>query len=246
MNRESVMKRVMKSTIGIFGALLLAICSGATVAADKPSMAVADFTNSTNANWWRSGVGRELSDLLTNELVATKKFRMVERRKLDAVLSEQNLGASGRVTPGTAAKIGKLTGAQYLVTGSVSAYEEDVRDSGGGFSYGGFSIGGKKEAAYVAIDLRVLDTSTGEIVDTRTVEGHSKGMGLALGLNKWGARGALSDQKKTPAGKAIRAAIIESSDYLECSMVKKNNCMASFDAKEQRRRESAGGFLELD
>ncbi len=215
-------------------------------AGEKPVMAVAEFTNASGAAWWRGGVGWELTDMLTNELVATKAFKMVERKKLDAVLSEQNLAASGRVSSGTAAKIGELTGAQYLVTGTVSAYEQDVSNTGGGVSFGGFSIGGKKENAYMAIDLRVVDTTTGEIVDTRTVEGRSKGGGLKLGMYKWGAGGTLSKEKKTPAGKAIRAAIIESSNYLECSMVKKNRCMDDFDAKEERRRESAAGTLELD
>jgi curli biogenesis system outer membrane secretion channel CsgG len=219
---------------------------GSATAADKPVMAVAEFTNSTSAGWWSTGTGWELSDLLSNELASTKAFNMVERKTLEAVLTEQNLAASGRVSPGSAAKIGKQTGAQYLITGSVSAYEEDVTESGGGFSFGGFSLGGKKESAYLAIDLRVIDMTTGEIIDTRTVEGSSKGGGLNLGLSKWGFDGDLSQEKKTPAGKAIRAAIIESSNYLECSMVKKNRCMNEYEAKEQRRRDSSSDALELD
>jgi curli biogenesis system outer membrane secretion channel CsgG len=236
----------MNIIVTVMGAVLFAILVGSATAADKPVMAVAEFTNSTSAGWWSTGTGWELSDLLSNELASTKAFNMVERKTLEAVLTEQNLAASGRVSPGSAAKIGKQTGAQYLITGSVSAYEEDVTDSGGGFSFGGFSLGGKKESAYLAIDLRVIDMTTGEIIDTRTVEGSSKGGGLKLGLSKWGFDGGLSQEKKTPAGKAIRAAIIESSNYLECSMVKKNRCMNEYEAKEQRRRDSSSDALELD
>jgi curli biogenesis system outer membrane secretion channel CsgG len=94
-----------------------------------------------------------------------------------------------------------------------------------GLSYGGFSIGGKKKSACPAFDLRVIDTTSGEIVDIRTIEGYSKDAGVSLGLRKWGIGGVLESEKKTPTGKAIRAAIIESSNYLECSMVKKNRCM---------------------
>jgi curli biogenesis system outer membrane secretion channel CsgG len=236
----------MKSRLRLTVLAVASLWLNLTLAADKPVMAVAEFTNSSSAAWWRGGVGWELTDMLTNELVATKSFKMVERKKLDAVLNEQNLAASGRVSGSSAAKIGKLTGAQYLVTGTVSAFEMNTTDSGGGLSYGGFSVGGKKETAYMAVDLRVVDTTTGEIVDTRTVEGYSKGGGLRLGMYKWGAGGTLSQEKKTPTGKAIRAAIIESSNYLECSMVKKNKCMADYDAKEQRRRDSATGALELE
>jgi len=233
-------------TISRLGGWLALLLASQMAFADKPVMAVTEFTNTTGAGWWRGGVGWELADMLTNELVATKAFKMVERKQLDAVLQEQNLGASGRIAAGSAAQLGKITGAKYLVTGTVSAYEEDVQDTGGGISYGGFSIGGKKEDAYMAIDLRVIDTTTGEVVDTRTVEGYSKGGGLNLGMYKWGAGGTLSQEKKTPAGKAIRAAIIEATNYLECSMVKKDSCMADFDAKEQRRRDSATGALELE
>jgi len=228
------------------GLLILAVFASVAAAADKPVMAVAEFKNTTGAAWWRGGVGWELTDMLTNELVSTKAFKMVERKQLAAVLTEQNLAASGRVAPGTAAKIGKLTGAQYLVTGTVSAFEHNVSGSDAGISVAGFSIGGKKDTAYMAIDLRVIDTTTGDIVDTRTVEGYSKGGGLRLGLRKWGVGGSLGKQKKTPTGKAIRAAIIESSNYLSCSMVKKDSCMDDFDAKEQRRRDSASGALELE
>ena len=68
--------------------------------------------------------GRDLADMLTNELAGTGKFKMVEREKLAAVLDEQDLADSGRVSKKTGAKIGKLTGAKYLVTATLSAFEE--------------------------------------------------------------------------------------------------------------------------
>ena len=51
------------------------------------------------------------------------------------------------MAPGTGAKIGKLTGAQYLVTGTVTAYEEETSSTGGGISFGGVSLGGLDDAA---------------------------------------------------------------------------------------------------
>jgi curli biogenesis system outer membrane secretion channel CsgG len=108
--------------------------------------------------------------MLTNELANSKKFSMVERSSLEPVLREQNLSADGRISKGTGAKIGNLTGAKYLVMGTVSAYEDSVADTGGGISISGISIGGNKKSAYIAVDLRVVDTTTGEISFNRTVE----------------------------------------------------------------------------
>lgn len=227
--------------------LLAAALLPTTVLADeRPTIAVIEFTNDSGAGWWRGGVGRELAGMLGNELSATRSFRVLERSKLEAVLEEQNLGASGRVAD-NAAQIGKLVGAQFLVAGTVTAYEEDVSSSGGGISFGGVSLGGKSESAYLAVDLRVIDSTTGEVAHVRTIEGRSKGGGMSIGLYKGGFGGTLASEEKTPAGKAIRAALVEASEYLECVMVTRtSSCLREYDAKEDRRRESSRGALDLD
>jgi curli biogenesis system outer membrane secretion channel CsgG len=191
-------------------------------------------------------VGRDLAGLLSNELAATGDFSVVERDKLQAVLEEQNLMASGRAELSDAAKLGKLTGAKYLVMGTVSAYEEDTKRDGGGLSFGGISVGGKSASAYVAIDIRVVDTTTGRIEYVRTIEGSSKSKGSRLGVSKWGFGGDFASEENTPAGKAVRAAVVMVADYLDCVMVKQDSCKAKFDAAEQRRREKTAGTLDID
>ena len=216
------------------------------MAGEKPVVAVNEFKNETSAGWWYGGAGRDLADMLANELQATGKFKLVEREKLAAVMDEQDLADSGRIKKGTGAKIGKLTGAQYIVTGSLSSYEEDVQGTGGGLSFRGISVGGKKESAYLAVDLRVIDTTTGEIEFSRTVEGRSSGGGLNVGLYRGGFGGNLSKHEKTPAGKAIRAAIVEISDYLSCAMVEQGDCMDEYNQKESSRREKTKKAIKLD
>jgi curli biogenesis system outer membrane secretion channel CsgG len=226
--------------------LALAATAPAMAAGGKPVLGVIEFKNESGAGWWSGGVGWELAGMLSNELSATNAFRVVERDKLESVLEEQNLAASGRVASGTGARIGKLTGAQYLVAGTVTAYEEDTKSTGGGISFGGVSLGGNSSQAYLAVDIRVINAETGEVDFVRTVEGRSKGGGVSIGLYKGGFGGTLSQQNKTPAGKAIRAALVEITDYLECAMVKQDRCLNEYDAKEQKRRDSSRGSLKLD
>lgn len=221
------------------------ICATA-FAGDRPVVAVTEFKNQTSAGWWGGGVGKELADMLTNELAATNAFRIVERDKLDRVLDEQDLGASGRVNPKTSAQVGKLTGAQYLVTGTVSAWEENTSGGGLGLSYRGIGVGGKKKEAYMAVDVRVIDTTTGEVVHTRTVEGRSGGFGLNVSGYRHGFGGSLSKYDETPAGKAIRAALVEATDYLACVMVDQDGCESEYAAKEKRRRDRTKGSISLD
>ncbi|GMU43865.1 MAG: hypothetical protein AMXMBFR25_18510 [Lysobacterales bacterium] len=213
---------------------------------DKPVLAVTEFENQSGAGWWRGGVGWELAGMLSNELSATGAFKVLEREQIRAVLDEQNLAASGRIAAGTGAQIGKLTGAQYLVTGTVTAYEEETASTGGGISFGGVSLGGKSEKAYLAVDLRVINATTGEVDYTRTIEGTAKGGGMSVGLYRGGFGGSLASENKTPAGKAIRAALVEITDYLECAMVEQDRCLDEYDAKESRRREKTRGALDLD
>jgi curli biogenesis system outer membrane secretion channel CsgG len=233
--------------------LLIALCftlfwTSQGLAKNKPRVGVLRFTNDTNAGWWKASVGRELQDMLASELASTKAFHVLERREIDAVLGEQELGASGRISKSTRAKMGRIKGAKYLVAGTVSSYEEDTSGGGGGLRIGGFSIGGKKDKAYIAVDLKVIDTETGEIVDARTIEASSSSGGLSLGGGVGMFSGSLSQYKKTPAGKAIRACIIEISEYLECSLVrgKDDSCTDDYAAKESTRRERTKKAIDLE
>lgn len=227
-------------------AVVLTISAGAAFA-DGPVVAVAEFRNTASGvYWWGGGVGWDLSSMLSNELAATNSFSVVERSKLEHVLREQDLADYGRVAKGTGAQIGKLTGAKYLVLGTVSAFERNVDKTRGGVGFRGVRVGGKKEDAYLAVDLRVVDTTTGEIKYARTVEGRASSKGIRLGLYRGGFGGNLEKENKTPAGKAIRAAIVEITDFLECAMVKQDGCMAEFDAKESKRRESLKDSIKLD
>lgn len=218
----------------------------AAFAANRPSMAVAEFKNETQASWWYSDVGRDLAGMLTNELAGTGKFKVLERSKLPAVLDEQDLAASGRISRSTGAKIRKLTGAKYLVFATVTAFDTKSRGTDGGISFRGINVGGKKEDAYLAIDLRVVDTTTGEVEFVRTIEGRAGSYGVTGGVYRGGFGGQLGKYENTPTGKAIRAAIIEISDYLGCAMVDQDSCLDEYKAKESSRREKTKKTIKLD
>lgn len=229
----------------VFILSLSLLFTAAAFAAD-PAIGVSEFKNETSAGWWYGGVGRDLAGMLSNELAATGKFRVVERSKLDAVLSEQDLASAGRINPATRAKVGKVTGAKYLVFATVTAFEEKASGDRGGISFRGISVGGKKADAYLAIDLRVVDTTTGDIEYSRTVEGRSSSKGLNVGLYRGGFGGNLGKEENTPVGKAIRGAIIEISEYLTCAMVDQDDCMDDYAAKEKSRKDKTKKAIKLD
>ena len=236
----------------VLTAFLVALAtSSTTMAQQRPVVAVASFTNEAGSaanRWWGSSVGDQLGNVLSNELSATGDFRVVERQQLGAVLAEQDFAASGRVRKGSGAATGNITGARYLVTGAVSAYNEDTSKKGGGLNFRGFHIGGGKSEAYVAVDLRVIDSETSEVVYSRTVEGRSTSGGLSLGGRlRNGLGGNFNQSKNVPASKAVRAALIEATDYLSCVMAQRTRrCLARYDARENKRRQSGRDLLDLD
>lgn len=215
---------------------------------DKIRVGVLRFTNQTSAGWWSSSVGEELSDMLAAELVENGSFSVLERKELDAVLGEQDLSAGDRVDSRTKVKMKKLKGAQYLIAATVSAYEENTKGAGGGVAFKGLSLGGSKDKAYIAVDLKVIDTETGEIVDARTIEAEAKGSALSGGLSirNFSVNGGA--YKKTPAGKAIRACILYIIDYLECSMVqgKDADCMDEWNARSAKRKNKTKKTIDID
>jgi curli biogenesis system outer membrane secretion channel CsgG len=215
---------------------------------DKIRIGVLRFTNQTSAGWWSGSVASELQDMLASELVSTKAFSVLERKEIDAVMGEQDLSASGRVSSKTKVKMKKLKGAQYLIAGTVSAFEADVSGKKGGIAFKGLSLGGSKEKAYLAVDMKVIDTETGEIVDARTIEANAKGSSLGAGLSIRNFSVGGESYKKTPTGKAIRACIVYIAEYLECSMVKgkDHKCMGKWDEMESKRKEKTKDSIDMD
>lgn len=237
----------MKKTILIF-VLMMFVLSLGSLFAEKPRIGVLRFTNRVaGLNWWRASVASELADLLTSELVSEGSFAVLERKEINAVLSEQDLSASGRVSKSTLVKMRRIKGAKYLIAGTVSAFEKSG-SKGGKVRFKGVSLGGKKTKIYIAVDVKVIDSETGEIVDARTIEANIKAKAIGAGLNVRNFSIAGGQEKKTPTGKAIRACIVYISEYLACSMVQGKNapCMKKWNKMDKKRREKTKSSISLE
>jgi len=147
----------------------------------KKMIAVVEFEDKSDRSRWHwtgPNPGGGMSDMLTTALVQSGEFSVMEREQLDHVLSEQNLGQSGKVTAQTAPQLGKLLGVAAIVYGSVSEFGYSESSTGGGIA--GFGGGISKTTARVAIDVRMIDTTTGEIILAETADADRTQMGLKL------------------------------------------------------------------
>lgn len=66
-----------------------------------------------------AGDGGKVTDLLFAELVAEPALMLIEREDIRKLLDEQELNLSGLANPATANRVGQLTGAKMLISGSV-------------------------------------------------------------------------------------------------------------------------------
>ena len=182
------MKRLISISLGV--ALLAVVAVGvAGAASDKPRIAVLEFKNKADNQWWYHGGAEAAQDVFVTELVKSGKFRVIDREQLAALMQEKNLSLGGDIDPNTAIKAGKLLGCQYFLTGAVTEYGSTTTEAHGGFGVG-FS-GGKKTFS-AAMNARIIDTSTGEIVWADEARGED----AAFRLSIMGAGGGVSNDER--------------------------------------------------
>jgi TolB-like protein len=110
----------------------------------RPGIAVMPFDNGGSYGQDKENfdaLQRGIAGMLISELGQNPAARVVERENIQQLLHEQNLADSGRVDPQTAAKIGKMVGARYLVLGTFIDFYGDFR-----------------------IDARLVNVETSEII----------------------------------------------------------------------------------
>jgi TolB-like protein len=94
-------------------------------ASGKKTIAVVDFTDLQGNP---TELGRYLAEELSVAMARTHKgFEVIDRAHLKAILTEHKLTASGLIDPATAKKLGQISGADVLLTGTMTPFSESVR-----------------------------------------------------------------------------------------------------------------------
>ncbi len=137
----------------------------------KKNIAVVDFTDlQGNVNELGRFIAEELSGGLIN---ASKGFDVIDRNHLKSLLAEHKLSMSGLVDPNAIKKLGKIAGAEILVTGSLTPFGDSIRVSC---------------KAIDTVTAKVIGVAKGDIAKTATIADL-----LKLGIKTEGG-----DEKKKP------------------------------------------------
>ena len=109
---------------------------------DVPTVAVLDFTGFMLGEAGNSvAIGKAVSAMLVTEFSGREGMRVIERARLNELLTEQRLALSGRVEESSAVEVGKLLGVQYVFYGQITSIADNLR-----------------------IDIRATDVETSEVV----------------------------------------------------------------------------------
>lgn len=225
---------------------------GSSVLAGRPiTVAVRKVKDQANASWWKPSYEEKLADMLSTELTNSGHFTVLERDNAAMKELQKELNMAG-VNKKTAVKKNNITGAKYVIIASLTDFQEAGSKGGGNnIGFGGFGFGKKKETKefYVSFDLKVINTSTAAVAYSRTIEGSAKEekSGSAFSGGYGGLSIGKSEESETrlPVGRAIRAAMVESAQYLNCVLYRKDECVAEYKAKDEKRKESTKGTLDL-
>jgi len=173
----------------------------------KKRVAVLEFEDKTDhrVRWWTGqSVGRGMADMLVTALVKSGKYRVIERQEIEKIINEQQLGQSGMVTAQSAAKVGQLLGVEIAIIGSVTEFGHARSDIGGRVKRIG--IGVSKIGATVGIDVRFINTNTGEILTAENIRKQKSKKGLSVSTPKFAFRNR-NKFDDSLVGKATREAI---------------------------------------
>jgi curli biogenesis system outer membrane secretion channel CsgG len=193
----------------------------------KPRIAVMDFDYGTvrsyAAAWFGTDVdlGKGIQQMVVTDLVKDGTYSVIERAVMDKILAEQNFSNSNRADANSAAKIGKLLGVDAIIVGTITEFGNETKSTGvgggGGSGWTG-ALGGlhhSKSNANVAINARLVNIDTGEIMGVAEGAGTSSrsSTGLGGGGGNWNGHGGgavdfgSSNFQNTIIGEATKNAV---------------------------------------
>jgi curli biogenesis system outer membrane secretion channel CsgG len=179
------------------------------------TVAVSKFDNQAGyrAQW---DMGDAWAAVLTDALNQTGRFIVLgEADMRAAAMDEQDFAASGRTAGGAKSPAtGQMTPAQILVKGAVTHVQDKTSGGGAGVSVRGIRVGGRGGQAEINSTIYMVDSSTGQVIASKSVTGAAGSRGFSLGYCCRNFAGNVDAFKNDNVGKAVMASAEEAVDWM--------------------------------
>jgi curli biogenesis system outer membrane secretion channel CsgG len=167
-----------------------------------------NFENNSTWHWWGDNLGKAAADEMVTNLVNGGTFTVIERAQLESVLAEQRLGASGAVSAATAAKVGKILGVQFILTGSITQFSLERT------TVGIRGLGASYANAESKLDVRLISTETAEILAAMEGQGNKRmggGSFRGVGAEKTFDAGAAQEALRPAVEQVVQKVMAQAS-----------------------------------
>lgn len=199
--------------------IILAMLTPALWAAEKGGLRYTVTVNKfDNQAGWRANwdIGDAWAAVLTDALNQTDRFIVLgETDMRQAAMDEQDFNTSGRTASGRkSAETGQMTPAQILVKGAVTHVQSKTAGGGGGISIRGIRVGGSGGQAEINSTIYMVDSTTGQVLASKSVTGAANSRGFRLGYCCRNFSGDVEAFKNDNVGKAVMASVEEAVDWM--------------------------------
>ena len=160
---------------------LLAIANNAEQR--KTKIAVLPFSVSTDiigSSQDRSNLGKILTDRTGSTVASQGRFEIVDRMQLETLLKEKSPESSGTINDSTAVEVGKASGADLVVLGTVDYYRAE---------YSGEGI-----TAQISLNVQFIDPSSGTVKN-------------AIQIDQSGSGSSTSEARLSAAGNSVNSIV---------------------------------------
>lgn len=210
------------------------VCEGTPVA-QRPRITVARFSVATPKAAYEFGA--ELSTMLSSALQQTSCFRVLESiDNFDDMADEIDLGDSKYTRSGSSPKAGQMMGAQFIITGEVTEYNEGNT----GIKFSGLGIGGGK--ADIGFILKIVNPATREIIYSKSV--NTQGKKGFQGLKLLGFEAIGGNFKNKAVADACEKGIIKAVELL--AEQKDNLTLAGDSSSAFKNGQATSAFTNIE
>jgi curli biogenesis system outer membrane secretion channel CsgG len=184
----------------------------------KHPIGVVDFENERGF-YSHMRMSENMRAMLESALHGTGRFIIVERGNLDAVALEQDLQGSDRAARATdVAQTGRLRSARYLAAGTITEASDETSGKGAGVNIAGVRLGGSVTKAQVVVMMKLIDTTTGEVVASERIRGEAGRTAVNVGYAGHDVGGDLGTFTRTPIGEASQDCINQAVKFVASKM----------------------------
>lgn len=173
------MRRLTLNSLLLTAALAIFSSPSAVAQSGKESLAIAEVKPTPSLYKAMTVAGKALSidrvvEAFDSQLIdrfnATRKFDIVGRSDLKPIMKEVDFATSGNIDPKTAAQVGKLTGASYLVVSVL----DDFEDSTERMEFKTLNSVGLKRKIRFSIVSKIYNSTSGKLLESASIKTEKK------------------------------------------------------------------------